>query len=62
MARRTTNSEKDTKFENPCFITGCNHNRDKKRIVWKQGTHKTNKSKGLVNKFTIFKTTESKDS
>lgn len=36
--------KKNSKYENPCWYNHCHHNRDKRRILWKQGRHKTNKS------------------
>jgi hypothetical protein len=44
MARARYNGKKGLKEENICYVSGCHHNRDKKRIIWKQGIHKSNKS------------------
>ncbi len=44
MARRKSNGKKGDKESNPCYFNRCHHNKDKKRIRWKQGLHKSNKS------------------
>lgn len=44
MARPRCNGNKGKKEENVCYNNGCKHNRDKKRIRWKQGLHKSNKT------------------
>jgi hypothetical protein len=42
MVKGHGKGKKKSKFKNPCY--NCHHNADKKRLVWKQGRHKTNKS------------------
>jgi hypothetical protein len=44
MAKGQGKGKKKSKFANPCWYWNCHHNKDKKRILWKQGRHKSNKS------------------
>lgn len=44
MARAKHNGRKGEKEENICYINNCHHNRDKRRLRWKQGVYKSNKT------------------
>ena len=49
MVKGHGKGKKNSKFENPCWYNHCHHNCDKRRILWKQGRHKTNKAVRFID-------------